>query len=621
MAVWSIGAGGLRTAGAVALVLAFSALGAIAFFSERVWGDFERSRQEGQIASRVLDLDRRVLGWVRDAETGQRGFLLTGRPEYLEPYRSAIKSLPADLRELRSTVARQGVPGDRMQQTRVQQLDGLIADKLAELKLAIETRDAAGAAAALAIVASGRGQKTMDEIRAVCNQIAADAEERWTSSRTAMRLHTGQARFVTMGGVVVLALLVIGAFIANERSAKQRESLIEKLAEANRNSSEVRELLRTTFYSIGDGVITTDAAGAVQLTNSMAERLTGWSEEQARGKPVEEVFQVDTGARHSASPVRTALKGEVFRPPGAQSKLTSKTGAEFLVEASAAPIRNPGGALRGAVLVFRDVTEFKRGEERLRQVAKLESLGVLAGGIAHDFNNILVGIVGTAGLLEDYFPPGAAGRELVDMLRVAGDRASQLTNQMLAYSGRGRFVVRALDLSSEVEEIATLVRSSVSKNVALRLSLTRGLPKVEADAAQVQQLVMNLLINAAEAVGEAGGSVAAATSARTVIAGSGPANVLGEPLPPGAYVVLSVSDTGHGMDEATRARIFDPFFTTKFTGRGLGLAATLGIVKGHGGAIEVESALGQGATFRVYFPAVQEVTDAPTASGSSTACS
>jgi signal transduction histidine kinase len=177
-----------------------------------------------------------------------------------------------------------------------------------------------------------------------------------------------------------------------------------------------------------------------------------------------------------------------------------------------------------------------------------------------------------------------------------------LTNQMLAYSGRGRFVVQPLDLSKEVDDIIALVTASISKNVALRLSLGRNLPKVEADAAQLQQLIMNLIVNGAEAVGDKQGVVTVSTSMHTVTAGNGPANVLGEPAPPGIYVVLSVSDTGHGMDEETRARIFDPFFTTKFTGRGLGLAAALGIVKGHGGAIEVESAPGQGATFRVYLP-------------------
>jgi PAS domain S-box-containing protein len=586
------------------VLLALSALAAIAFFSERDWRDFERSRREGQTASGVLDLDQRILGWVRDAETGQRGYLLTGRADYLEPYNQAVRSLPADLRALRSVVAEQGA-----QRSRVEQLESLIGAKLAELKMTEEAYDSEGPGAALAIVSGGRGEQLMDEIRAVSRALGADAEDRWTLSRTSMRLHTGQARFVTLAGVALLAVLVISAYAANERSARLRESLIEELAEANRRSDEVRELLRTTFYSIDDGVITTDAAGAVQLMNSRAEKLTGWSEEEARGKPVEELFQMRVeGAREvSPSPVRGALTSGALRQANPQSRLMAKNGAEFRVEASAAPIRDGSGALRGAVLVIHDVTELRRSEERLRQVAKLESLGILAGGIAHDFNNLLVGIVGTASLLEEYFPPGAPGLELIKTLQNAGDRAARLTGQMLAYSGRGRFVVRPVDLSKEVEEIVALVMASIPKNVTLRLKLARDLPKVEADAAQLQQLVMNLVVNGAEAVGEARGSVAVSTSTQVVTGAEGPANVLGDPVAAGIYVVLSVADTGQGMDEATRARIFDPFFSTKFTGRGLGLAATLGIVKGHGGAIEVESAPGQGANFRVYLPIPEEV--------------
>jgi two-component system cell cycle sensor histidine kinase/response regulator CckA len=581
------------------LLLALSALAAIAFFSERDWHEVAQSRSQGQLSLRISSSTQRILGWVRDAETSQRGYLITDRPEYLEPYKQAVQFLPKDIEELRSASAAQG-----LQQGRVQELETLIAGKLAELRSVIETRDAQGQSAALAMVAAGRGQQLMDEIRRVANSIVSEAEGRLTQNRASVTLHTAEAHFVTLGGVALLALLVLAAFAANERSAKQRELLISELAEANRRSGEVMELLRTTFYSIGDGVITTDATGAVQLMNSMAEKLTGCTEQEARDMPVEEVFRISVdGARNPpVSPVRAALTSGAFRSASSRARLIAKNGDEFLVDAGAAPIHDQNGGLHGAVLVLHDVTDLSRSEERLRHAAKLESLGVLAGGIAHDFNNLLVGIVGTTSLLEDYFPPGAPGRELLDTLTNAGNRAARLTNQMLAYSGRGRFVVRPIDLSKEVEEIIALVTASISKNVTLRLSLARRLPKVEADAAQLQQVIMNLIVNGAEAVRDAQGSVVVSTSTHTVMAGDGLANVLGEPVPPGMYVMLAVSDTGHGMDTETRARIFDPFFTTKFTGRGLGLAATLGIVKGHGGAIEVDSAPGQGATFRVYLP-------------------
>ncbi len=595
--------GSLRTTRALVFALALTTLAAIAYLSNRSWQDYVQSRAKGQAASLATRSNERLLGWVRDAETGQRGYLLTGRDEYLQPYRQALQSIAADRQQLRESQAQQPE-----QLTQIARLENLIDVKLAELRSTIETRDAKGMAAAIAVVDSGHGNRLMDEIRAVSQEIAAGAEAQLAVSRDSTLHHTEQARLATLIGCAILLAILIAAFLANEHASKQREDLIAKLAESNRASAEVRDLLRTTLYSIGDAVVTTDGAGSVQLMNSMAERLTGFTESEARGKAVEAIFQTAGEDSRPAppNPVRTALNDGQARTAAAPMRLRAKTGAECFVEAGATAIRGEEGILRGAVLVFRDVTERIQSEEKMRQTAKLESLGVLAGGIAHDFNNILTGIVGNASLLEEHFPPGSEGRDLVDTLQSAGNRAARLTSQMLAYSGRGKFVVRATDLSREVLEIASLVSASIPKNVELRLATERGLPLVDADAAQLQQLIMNLVINGAEAVGENRGFVEVSTFLQRVAERS-VTGVMGEPVEAGFYVVLSVKDSGQGMADATRARIFDPFFTTKFTGRGLGLAATLGIVKGHGGAIEVQSAPGQGAAFRVFFPAAHVV--------------
>ncbi len=590
--------GSLRTARGLVFALALFTLAAIAYLSNRAWEDYAGSRTEGQAASLATRVNERLLGRLRDAETGQRGYLLMGRPEYLAPYRQAIESIGPQLEELHSALATHPE-----QLARLAKLKQLINEKLEEMRDTVETHDAKGPAAALAIVQQGRGLRLMDEIRVLSQQIQTGAEEQLIASRNSVQEHTSQARLVTLLGCGLLLVILIAAFVMNEHSSKQREDLIGELAEANRESAEVRDLLRTTFYSIGDGVVTTDGAACVELMNSMAERLTGLTESEARGRPVEEIFKpvAEASRQTPANPVRAALSGAAVRPPGAPVRLHGKDGAEAYVEAGATAIRDAGRKLRGAVLVLRDVTARVQNEERLRQTAKLESLGVLAGGIAHDFNNILVGIVGNASLLEDYFPPGSPGRDLVDTLQSAGSRAARLTNQMLAYSGRGKFVVQEIDLSKEVEEIALLVAASIPKNVELRLSAVRGLPPIDADAAQLQQLIMNLVINGAEAVGEDRGYVEVSTLLQQV-AEQSITDVFGESVAPGYYVVLRVKDSGHGMDEPTRARIFEPFFSTKFTGRGLGLAATLGIVRGHGGAIEVESAPAAGSVFRAYFP-------------------
>jgi signal transduction histidine kinase len=259
--------------------------------------------------------------------------------------------------------------------------------------------------------------------------------------------------------------------------------------------------------------------------------------------------------------------------------------------------------------------ERKRSDEKLLQKQKLESLGVLAGGVAHDFNNLLTGILGNASLALDSLPPGSVVERMLEDVVHASERAAHLTRQLLAYAGKGRFMVEAIDLSEAVREISHLIRSSIPKNAQVHLDLASELPSIEADAAQIQQLVMNLVINAAEAIPEGRqGSVLVTTRLQEVdekyidrMPGqmNSPGEILTGEIVPGEYVMLEVHDTGAGMDQETLDRIFDPFFTTKFTGRGLGLAAALGIVRGHKGALKVSSTPGRGSTFNILFPAMR----------------
>ncbi len=237
-----------------------------------------------------------------------------------------------------------------------------------------------------------------------------------------------------------------------------------------------------------------------------------------------------------------------------------------------------------------DITERKQAEERqkkleaeLQQAQKLESLGVRAGGIAHDFNNLLMGVLGNAEIAVLELPPESPARRELKNITTAALRAAELTKQMLAY-GKGKFVVETLNLSKLVREMAHLLQVSISKNVVLKYNFADSLPAIEADASQIRQIVMNLILNASEAVGETSGVVTVSTGMIEADRSYLAETYLDENLPEGHYVSLEVADTGCGMDEETREKIFDPFFTTKFTGRGLGLAAVLGIVRGHGGA-------------------------------------
>jgi len=241
-------------------------------------------------------------------------------------------------------------------------------------------------------------------------------------------------------------------------------------------------------------------------------------------------------------------------------------------------------------------------ERQLLHAQKLESLGILAGGIAHDFNNLLQAMLGNLSLALPALPPASPVHEAVEHAAQAARRATDLTRQLLAYSGRGRFVIQPVDLSALVRENAHLFRASVPHTCSIALRLAEGLPTVEADVGQVQQVIMNLLTNAAEAIGERAGIVTITTARRAGGAAAAAGSLVAVPAPAEAWVALEVADTGCGMAPETLARLFDPFFTTKGVGRGLGMSALLGIVRGHHGALFVDSAPGGGTTVRVLFP-------------------
>ena len=255
---------------------------------------------------------------------------------------------------------------------------------------------------------------------------------------------------------------------------------------------------------------------------------------------------------------------------------------------------------------FRDITAEKAAEEERRKLhlklldaQKLESLGVLAGGIAHDFNNLLTVILANATFARDGSSPHDARLAHIE---TAARRAADLCRQLLAYAGRGSFLVERTELGHLVRDTAQLLEVSISKKARLAVQLAPGLPAIEADVSQVRQIVMNLVINASEALGDASGDIRLATRLARPEQPPGGVILAFDPAA-GDCVCLEVADTGHGMAPATLARVFDPFYTTKFAGRGLGLAAVLGIMRAHRGALTVESTPGRGTTFRLFFPA------------------
>ena len=392
-----------------------------------------------------------------------------------------------------------------------------------------------------------------------------------------------------------------GSSRSNPTAVELQRELIEQ-SERLRHLERSEQRLRAFLESASQAVVAVDGSGAIVLVNAKTEELFGYSRAELLGASLEMLLPDRLRGQH-ASHRDGYFQAPRSRPMGVGMELSGrkKDGTTFPVEISLSLVKEPENEI--ALALITDITGRKRIEEQMRQSQKLESLGVLAGGIAHDFNNLLVGIIGNSSIaLDQLMPSHPLHASIADVLSAA-QRAADLTRQLLAYAGKGRFVVSLVDLSALIREITGLVRSSIPAGVQLRLELQEHLPFISADASQMQQLIMNLVINAAEAIGkDKEGIITVSTSVINVDAAYSATMLAGTSLDTGKYVTMEVQDTGVGMDDATMARIFDPFFTTKFTGRGLGLAAAVGIVHGHKGAMKVYTVLGRGSTFKVLLP-------------------
>lgn len=369
---------------------------------------------------------------------------------------------------------------------------------------------------------------------------------------------------------------------------------------------ESEESLATTLDSIGDGVIATDAAGKVYRMNPVAESLTGWPLREAIGRPIAEVFTVqhESDRRSIDSPMSRILKGEPVIDRGEQSLLLSRDGKELSISASAAPIRSRNGTMVGAVLVFNDQTAAKAAaqrlhdsEQRLRQHEKLGAIGQLAGGVAHDFNNQLTGILGFAELLSKRLSDPNHLRSTGYIIKSAL-RAAELTKQLLSFSRKGRHTTTKVQMHDVVHEVAALLAHSIDKRIEIRMELRATPDSVLGDFSQLQNALLNLAINARDAMPHGGIlTFSTATESRTREDDGGE-------QPHDNYVVVDVTDTGIGMDSAAQRHLFEPFYTTKAPGKGtgLGLAAVYDVVQGHAGRIDVRSEPGRGSTFSIRLP-------------------
>jgi PAS domain S-box-containing protein len=404
---------------------------------------------------------------------------------------------------------------------------------------------------------------------------------------------------------VRLAESVLRIFATRAAGELERKTAEQELLASERLNQRIIE-------SMPGGVVQVDADGGIPFANEQAQRFLGLEYDDATERYVESFPErtmiAEDGSVYprAEDPLVKCLASGIEQPPRVIGAKRGDAVAWGIF--TAIPLAGPGGKVDEAVVMFVDISDRKRAEEERRRLEaqvqhaqKLESLGILAGGIAHDFNNLLTGILGNVSLALMKLPADSDLAVSLGRVERAAERAAKLTNQMLAYAGKGSFLIGSFALDSLIQEIVPLVQSSVSKKAKLELDLDSKLPEIEGDRTQIEQVVMNLITNASDALEGNEGVIRLVTG----LAREAPGLDLDAGEGPGhsSWVFLEVSDNGAGMDEETRLRIFDPFFTTKFTGRGLGLAAVQGIVRGHRGTIRVESTPGRGTKFTVFFPA------------------
>ncbi|HWD94396.1 MAG TPA: response regulator [Verrucomicrobiae bacterium] len=369
---------------------------------------------------------------------------------------------------------------------------------------------------------------------------------------------------------------------------------------------------RALFELMPGSVVLVDSKGYIRDANPCFCRAMNYTREELVGLHVTQISQEKSEVIEQN--IRRMMAGEIL-----QHEVTNvqKDGSLRFYELREAAVTLPDGSMN-ILAVSNDVTDRKRAEQakldmerQLLRAQKLDSLGALAGGIAHDFNNLLAVILSNTELAMSDLPVTSPAQNCLTNALLAGKRAAELTRQMLAYSGRGRFVTVSVDLSKLARDMSDLLQVSISKSVRVELNLAPGLPPIQADAEQIQQVLMNLVTNASEAIGEKPGVVAITTTVREFDAAHLAETRTNNRLAPGRYAVLEVSDTGCGMDDTVRGNLFDPFFTTKFLGRGLGMSAVLGIVQGHRGAIMVSSKPRKGTVVSVLFPVAERRSNSP----------
>ena len=568
-----------RTPIVTMLVIASAMVIAIGLLSLQSSDSRRTADAESNVSRQIRNATGDLLALLTDAETAQRGYLLTGKETYLEPYTRARTGLPAALASLDSATRSNGTQAER-----VAALQPVLAAKLQELARTIDVRRTQGLVPALEIVDSGKGKALMDDIRARCAVIGDLSEQRRAEFAALAERSVRRLTYVgTVGSAILLTFIALSA-VTILNGLAQRERLYRQAAAS-------AEFLSVTLNSIGDAVIATDAAGRITLINPIAQTLTGWQEKDAVGSPISAVFRVVNETTRAAvdNPVEKAIANGAITGLANHTILISRSGHDTPIDDSGAPIRGPQGDIQGGVLVFRDISARRQAERQLKE--SNEHLKEFVAAAAHDLRSPLNSVHTMAQLLALRLPDqvGAEGREPLGYIIQSAQRMLRLLEDLLAYAQASHF-------EPDQRNRASLDRALKSALENLRVEIestgaivTAGaLPEVVAHEAHMVQLFQNLVGNALKYRSEAAPCVRIGCTKH------------------GGECVIEVSDNGIGIEPQYEKQIFKPF--TRLHGEdrpgsGIGLATCQKIISGYGGRIWLESQLGKGSTFVFSLPA------------------
>jgi PAS domain S-box-containing protein len=565
----------------------------VSLISYQDWMAFQHSAPLVQRSRALLQQVEQVLSYTKDAETGQRGFVLTGSSQYLDTYNTAVAALPSELLKLRQLVAE-----DAPMRVRVMTLEGLISEKLAELKKTVALRQTEGFKAALGEVETDRGKQVMDEVRKLGEDLQNEVYRRLQQEIRERQQQGSQARLTSLfGGVVLFVFLLLATFDIG-RATAERDRLIVDLQAANDRTTASRDLLHTTLTSIGDAVIATDDAGRVTFLNGVAERLTGWTQSQARRQPLRKVLDIVNEETREIveSPVDKALREGVVVGMANHTVLISRDGAEWPIDDSAAPIRNAQGTVIGVVLVFRDVSERRQSELQLRRLNQdllrtNQDLQQFSYAASHDLKEPLRTVATCLQLAVRKYSGKVLDKEAAQLMEAAvagAHRMHALVEALLEYSRAGEVAESTIEpvrVDTVVRDAIATLRSAIAETNA---TVSYGqLPVVTANPLHLAQVFQNLIGNALKYRSDQ------------------PPRIAVSALEQDQQWVFTVEDNGIGIEPEYQAQIFGIFKRLhghEYPGTGIGLAICKKIVDRHGESLWVESGLGRGSRFSFTLP-------------------